>query len=145
MKSIFYTLVFITLPFISFSQDSKNKKVKEFLEVSGAAKMGEQVVSSMIEMFKSSYSDVQIEFWNEFKKEIKSDQLIDLVTPIYAKHYTEQELNELINFYKSPIGQKTVNLLPVITEESMAVGQQWGMDIAGKALQKLTEKGHIKD
>lgn len=145
MKSIFYTLAFITLPLIGFSQESKNQKLKEFLEVSGAAKMGEQVVSSMIEMFKSSYSDVQNEFWNEFKKEIKSDQLVDLVTPIYAKHYTEDELNELIAFYKSPIGQKTVNLLPVITEESMAVGQQWGMDIANKALQKLKENGHIKD
>ena len=41
---------------------------------------------------------------DEFKAKVNLDSLLSIVTPIYAKHFTLDELNELIAFYKTPIG-----------------------------------------
>ncbi len=35
--------------------------------------------------------------------------------PIYGQHYSEDEILKLINFYRSDLGQKTLQLTPVIS------------------------------
>ena len=37
--------------------------------------------------------------------------------PIYRKHYSEEEILQLTDFYKSELGQKTLSLTPEITRE----------------------------
>ncbi|HSB10080.1 MAG TPA: DUF2059 domain-containing protein [Blastocatellia bacterium] len=39
--------------------------------------------------------------------------------PIYDKHFTEQELKDLLAFYTSPTGQKAIQLMPDLLKESM--------------------------
>lgn len=90
-------------------------------------------------------SGVPGEFWDEFKKEITADGLIDLVAPIYAKYYTDEELLQLTAFYKSPLGQKITEKLPAISQESLTVGQEWGRKIGEKVVDRLKEKGYLKD
>jgi hypothetical protein len=43
----------------------------------------------------------------------------DDTASIFDKHFTESELKEWIAFYKSPIGKKMVQLMPVMMSESM--------------------------
>lgn len=40
-----------------------------------------------------------------------------IMIPVYANHYTTGEIQDLITFYKSELGQKTLKLTPVITEQ----------------------------
>ena len=39
--------------------------------------------------------------------------------PIYDKHFTEEELRDLVVFYKSPTGQKAIRVMPDLLKESM--------------------------
>jgi hypothetical protein len=39
--------------------------------------------------------------------------------PIYDKHFSEQELKDLIVFYKSPTGQKSIQVMPDLFKEAM--------------------------
>lgn len=43
----------------------------------------------------------------------------DVAAPIFDKHFTEGELKEWIAFYKSPVGKKSVELMPVMMAEMM--------------------------
>ena len=43
---------------------------------------------------------------------------------IYAKHYTAQEMSDLVAFYHSPTGKKSLDLMPVVTGESMQLTQE---------------------
>jgi len=52
------------------------------------------------------------------------DYLADLYTPVYAEIYSESELRELNAFWKSPIGKKTIEAMPKLTEGSQMVLQQ---------------------
>jgi hypothetical protein len=40
--------------------------------------------------------------------------------PIYDKYFSSDDLKELVAFYKSPIGEKFVKLMPQIYQESSA-------------------------
>jgi hypothetical protein len=39
--------------------------------------------------------------------------------PIYDKYFTEEELRDLVAFYKTPTGQKSIQVMPGIVRESM--------------------------
>jgi uncharacterized protein len=124
------------------SADTKSAKARQFLELSGAGTLGVQMMGQMLPALKQMAPDAPESFWQEFMSEVRPESLIDLIVPIYAKHFEEAELDELIAFYASPIGRKTVERLPAITAESMSVGQAWGEAIAKRAIERLKASGH---
>lgn len=135
------TLVVFALH-VSAQTNAKREKIKTLLELSGSSKLGLQVGKTMIDAFKKNYTDVRAEFWEEVAKEINADDLIKLVIPIYEKYYSEEDIDQLINFYKSPIGKKMQEVTPLLTQESMAAGQVWGREIAEKVVAKMKEQGY---
>jgi hypothetical protein len=40
--------------------------------------------------------------------------------PLYDKYFNEDELRGLISFYKSPVGQKSLDVLPALFQEALA-------------------------
>jgi hypothetical protein len=74
------------------------------------------------------------------------DEMIDKIAEIYARKFSAAELKEVANFYRGPTGQKFVAQLPGIMQESMAVGQQFGQQLAGelqqRMIQELSKKGY---
>jgi len=122
---------------------AKEQDVRKLLDLSGAGKMGVQVMEQMTKAFRTQLPNVPPEFWDEMAKEMNAGEMINLVAPIYAKHFSHDEIKQLIAFYESPIGRRLVAEQPGIAAESMAVGQQWGQQLAAKMLQKLREKGFI--
>jgi len=55
----------------------------------------------------------------EFPKRINLDELLDQVgLEMYGKHFTEEELRELVALYRSPAAQKLVRILPQILAET---------------------------
>lgn len=94
--------------------------------------------------FEEILPDVPTEFWLDFRNEVKADDLLDMMVPIYDKYYTHDDIRELIKFYESPVGKKMVETMPLLLQESMQAGQEWGRALSEKMLQKLKEKGYSK-
>ena len=117
----------------SFAQSSTYKAtLKEMIQVSGAEASYKGVVSQMMTMFKKQKSTVPVAFWDELGIELNKiavEQLVDLVLPIYQKHLTEEDIKGIVAFYKTPVGKKFAEQTPLITQESMAAGQEWGKKI----------------
>jgi hypothetical protein len=62
----------------------------------------------------------------EFPKRVNFGELLDRVgLEIYAKHFSEEEIKELIILYKSPVAQKFLRLLPQFTSEMLPKIQEW--------------------
>lgn len=123
----------------------KAKDIRKVMEISGAGVNGIQVMDIMETQFKQSLPNVPDEFWKEMRKEVNAGTLIDLIVPIYDKHFTHDEIKQLITFYESPIGKKISTTLPAVMQESMAAGQKWGEALAQNVLEKLRKKGYIKE
>jgi len=49
---------------------------------------------------------------------------------VYASEFTEQELKDLVTFYKSPLGQKLLSAEPKAIQLSMGYVNQWAAQFA---------------
>jgi hypothetical protein len=54
--------------------------------------------------------------------EMPLDEMMNAVISIYQRHLTKTDLEELIRFYSSPVGQKMISEQPQIMQESMRAG-----------------------
>ncbi|MFA9195800.1 DUF2059 domain-containing protein [Flavobacterium sp. FBOR7N2.3] len=145
MKKSLLILSFCVLSLSANAQStSKSQKINQLLELTGSGKMATLMMDQMMESFKNSYSKVNEEFWEDFKNEVKAEDLEKMIIPIYDKHYTESDIDQLIAFYNSPIGKKMISTMPQVIQESMVVGQAWGKQIGEKVLEQLKAKGHLE-
>lgn len=73
-------------------------------------------------------------------------EIIEQVAALYARNFTAAELNEVVAFYRGPTGQKFIQKLPLITQESMVIGQRFGQsigaEIRGRIVEELRKRGH---
>ena len=133
------------LTLLSYSQDSlKEDHIRQFMEITGSAKMGKMVMDKMIESYKKIYPAAASDFWDEFAKEINLKDLVDMIVPIYGKYFSDEEITQLIAFYKTPLGKKIIETMPLIMQDSYGVGQAWGTKLAEKIQLRLKEKGYIQ-
>jgi hypothetical protein len=72
-----------------------------------------------------------------------TQQLIDLVVPIYQHNFTEQDVRGLLAFYRTPLGQKLLQVQPVIMHESMMAGEQWGRQRVERRIGQLKSEGKL--
>lgn len=145
MKKSLLILSFCVLSFSANAQSTpKSNKINQLLELTGSTKIGIQVMNQMMASFQKSFTKVNPEFWEECKKEMKADDITNLIIPIYDKYYTESDLDQLIVFYNSTIGKKMISTMPQVMQESMIAGQAWGKQISEKVIEQLKAKGHLE-
>jgi uncharacterized protein len=125
-------------------QDAKRVEIRKLIELTGAANVSADALRQIIAPLRAGFPQVPNEFWDSFVKEVRSDELIDLVVPIYDRYYTLEEIGDLTRFYQSPVGQKTIKVLPKLSAEAIDAGQEWGRIVADRAIRKLKDKGYDK-
>ncbi len=59
--------------------------------------------------------------------------LLERTAQEYATSFNESELNEMVNFYSSGVGEKMVTLLPQLQQKMTIFGQQTGREVGSKA------------
>ncbi|EDM36949.1 hypothetical protein PBAL39_18784 [Pedobacter sp. BAL39] len=148
MKTTILTVLLGLVTTFSFGQDttSYRSSLKKMMQISGSETAYKGVLVQMIAMFKQQQSGVPEGFWDEFEAEVSKDafnKLINMVLPIYQKHLTEADLLAVIAFYESPAGRKFAEKTPLISQESMIAGQEWGKLIGQQVVDKMKDKGYL--
>lgn len=133
---------------------SKHADTEKLMELVGTRdilrELFDQDIDAQIEAMRRARPDVSDEFWEEFTAEFKRqaspDELMKAILPIYDKHFSHQEIRQLIAFYESPLGRKISTTLPEIQRESLEAGRVWGEQLGdrmnAKLKQRLAEKGY---
>ena len=128
MKKIIIT--FVLLVSFNFVQSQENYKslVVDFMSAQGQFETFNASIDQMASMMALTLDDSEKEL---LSKEVMGS-LVDLLVPIYKNHFTEQDLKEAIELYKTPIGKKISEKTPIIAQETMQASMQWGMELAEK-------------
>jgi len=134
MKKIIIT--FVLLISFNFVQSQENYKslVVDFMSAQGQFETFNATIDQMASMMALTLDDSEKEL---LSKEVMGS-LVDLLVPIYKNHFTEQDLKEAIELYKTPIGKKISEKTPIIAQETMQASMQWGMELAEK-MQKFVK------
>jgi len=118
---------------------SSEDLARQLIQLTGGGNLGKQVMAQMVDSFRKANPKIPDQFWTEFLASVNPKQIEDLVVPIYVKNLTPEEMRAAIQFYSSPAGQSLTRKLPVIVQQSMVVGQQWGQQLAADVAQRITK------
>jgi hypothetical protein len=73
-------------------------------------------------------------------------ELVDASARIYAAHFTEQELKDLLTFYQSPLGRKMLVEEPKAQNESLSNAGTWAdnisQDVVSSMRTEMKKRGH---
>jgi hypothetical protein len=67
------------------------------------------------------------------------DEMLDAMVPIYQRHLTKEDLDAILAFYSSPVGQKLQREQPAMMQEGMQLGGEIGRRRIGDMMQKMDE------
>jgi hypothetical protein len=144
MKKLILAAVFLIGTFSVYGQ-TKDEDILKLLKITGTDKLAEQVMTAMIPQFKQIVPGIPDAFWDRFIKKINLDDLLFACVPAYSKYYTQNEIKQLIQFYESPLGKKVVEVTPLLTQETMVIGQKWGEKLGQDIVVELINEGYLKD
>jgi hypothetical protein len=74
------------------------------------------------------------------EEELANESLQSQIFPIYAKHFTLQELQALIKFNQSATGIKANKVMPMLVSESMNAAQLWTQSVAPRISERVLER-----
>lgn len=94
---------------------------------------------------KTANSNLPQAFWTELAARARRDlpKFVESVVPVYASRFSEQELREMIAFYRTPTGSHLSAEGGAISTELMHAGQRWGIELAADTMKELAAKGLI--
>lgn len=123
----------------SLDDPETREAVTALLEEMGAVQSVVAGIKSGIPNAQASSPELPDEFWDKFTKAIlaEEDGLVDALAPVYAERFTLEEIRELTEFYKSPIGQRLVKEQPMMLTESYEIGAAWGEAVALQVATKM--------
>jgi hypothetical protein len=109
-------------------------EILELTNASGAMKSGfsamvEPMITTMQQrgMPVEAAAEMRAAMAEWFDKEIKWEDLKPKMVELYAKEFTEKELQDLLAFYRTPSGRKALAKLPVIMQEGAKIGQEYAV------------------
>ncbi len=68
------------------------------------------------------------------------NEMLEATIPVYQRHLTKADLDAMVTFYSSPVGQKILHEQPAMVQESMEAAAGIQQRIARSMFQKIDER-----
>lgn len=137
--------------------DEKLMAIKELLKVTNADANAEEFIAAFTQQMTSllrarnpnlpqrAYTIVEQAVTETVIQEMAAGTLQAQIYPIYSRHFSLAELRELIEFNKSPLGQKANRLMPNLMKESMDAAQSWSEQVGPRISSRVLERFREED
>jgi hypothetical protein len=126
---------------------TKEAEIRQLMDVTGVNSLGEQLVNAGIAQFRANVTESQPDnprakqfvdaFAERFQKHFDPHSLTETVIPIYDKYLSNEDLKALLEYYKSPFGQRMLKVLPDVARDSQLAGYTLGQRAAEDAMKDL--------
>ncbi len=123
---------------------AKEADIRLLLDLTGATALMTQTMDRMEKSIKplmanslppGEYRQKLIDlFFVKFHSKVDTPHLLDLAVPIYDKYLSHEEIKGLIQFYRTPLGQKAISVLPKVSGELGEEGKKWGEGIGRQSM-----------
>jgi hypothetical protein len=112
---------------------------KEILAMKNASAMYANAVPNLVEQTKNVLMQSNLNYQKDLNEVAiivaknlagREKEIGEGMAQVYANEFTEQELKDLVTFYKSPLGQKLLSSEPRAIQFSMSYMNQWAQTFA---------------
>ena len=117
--------------------------IHQLLTVTHSVDLAISTIEAGIPAQRAANPRIPAAFWDRFLSEVRNrrGEFEDMVTDVYERHFSADELRQLISFYQTPVGQRLVAELPAVTQESMQAGREWGRRLGAQIGAQLESEG----
>jgi uncharacterized protein len=128
---------------------------KQIVQLKGISVMMDPIARGVVEkvkstvlqtnfMFQKDINEITLQLHKEFDG--RSSELVDVTARVYASHFTEPELKQILAFYQTPLGQKMIAEEPKVLDESLQQANGWtdnlSIDIMSRMREEMKKRGH---
>jgi hypothetical protein len=128
---------------------------KQILELKGISQVFQPLVRGVVVKVRDAFMQTNF-MWAKDLNEVaanlqkqydgRTSELVDGAAKIYASHFTEQELKDILTFYQSPLGQKVIHEEPKAADESMNNAQKFAdnlsLEVIDSLRSEMKKRGH---
>lgn len=125
------------------SAPATEDQVRQLMEVVGLGKMLLQMNTQAVNTLQQSMPCVPTDFWQNYMNESQTQLFIGRLVPVWQRHFTSDEMNGLLKFYRSPLGQKVITEMPTTMAEANEAGQQWSHERSDQMVNELKHMGTL--
>ena len=118
-------------------------QVRELMQVMNVPGQFTVMNNQMATMMSQQLPCVSADYWKNYIDKSGQEQLLVAMIPAYQHHFTADEVEGLIKFYKSALGQKLVAQMPATMAEAAQSGQQWGRQRTSDMFAQLQKEGKL--
>jgi hypothetical protein len=153
MKVRFALLVFLSLTasgadaaLDKATHDDIKLLVKELGEVEDMQRAFEKSLGQSIAGIRKQKPNIPDKVWDAAIEDARQvfvgalPELEESIVAIYGANYTEDEIKQLLAFYRSPIGRKVIAQSPLIEAQAEAVGKVWGETLLPRVLERIRQR-----
>ena len=128
---------------------------KQLVTVTGASALFNPLIAGVVEQAKNLYLQQNpglAKDLNEIAAKMRKNlqprfaEVTNEIARLYATHFTEQELKDILAFYRSPSGKKMLAQQPNVVDASMKFAQNWANklseQVTAQMREELKKKGH---
>jgi len=125
----------------------KAADIQRLIDVAGMRKLMADTMDAMASNIKPTlraslppgdYRDKLIDlFFEKFRSKLNIQTFIDMAAAAYDKYLTDDDIKGLIQFYQTPLGQKTLTVLPKLTVELQTDGMRIGEDLGRQSMTEV--------
>jgi len=120
----------------------KQQDIRQLLELTHGLTLSKQLIDQLFALQQRAMPNVPASVWQNLRREFDPADMEPTVVAIYDRHFSSDEIHDLIAFYRSPTGQKIIAEQPQILQESLAAGQAWAADVLQRIKSELKQKGY---
>jgi uncharacterized protein len=113
----------------------KLDKIKELLTLNGELSSVRRTITKIIDSFKHLVPEKNLENLTEEDLNNISKNIEDKIISVYNNNFTEEEITNIIEFYKSDVGKMYLSKMGKVMIETLSVGQEYG-----KIIHDLTKR-----
>ncbi len=118
------------------------QQVRELMDTIGLKRMLGQMNGQMTTLINRALPCVSPTTMQQaFNSPQAQDDIINRMIPVYQRHFSNADIQGLLTFYRSPLGQKVLREMPATMQEGMQIGKQWGMQRAQAMVAQMKQQG----
>lgn len=129
---------------------AKEAAIRHLMDITQTSKLGDNIADAITTQVRAvmgrtiQQPDRLQKFMDTFNQKFTASAppsaVTDAAVPIYAQAFSMEDIDGLIKFYESPLGQRVVKVLPQVAQETERAGLQLDQKAAMNVLRGMSDE-----
>lgn len=112
------------------------EQVYEILRLTGTEPMQRQMVNEMLPYLKKMMPYMPDDVVADFETSLKSADFTGAMVRSFQQHLSREDAAAILEFYRSPAGQRMISVMPQILNEGQDAGSALGQQVMFEVIQR---------